>query len=360
MTSNDPFERDLIALFGLPFDLDGMDAVTDKIERAAAAERRLFLSTVNLDWLVQAERDPAFRASALASDHVTMDGVPVVKLAQLAGVKRARKVAGSDLFDALRRRPLSVFFFGGRAGAAQAADTALRSRGDRMIAAGWHDPGFGDVASMSTPAHVQTINDSGADLLVVALGAKKGQEWLMTNRAALAPPIITHLGAVVDFTAGTVARAPRALQVSGFEWAWRIGQDRALWRRYADDAAALPRLVAAAIDIRRMIGTFRAAAGEGHVSVTEDASGTALALSGRIDADDLRTPLRAAYHARLPLIVTLTDTAAPSLEALGQIMLARQLLNAAGIRCDLCMHDEHRTKLVERTLGDAPGEGLGL
>lgn len=360
LTPDSPFERDVIALFGLPFDLGTVAHLADRVARDAADDRRLFLSTVNLDWLVQAGRDPAFRASAMASDVVTMDGVPVVKLAQLAGVRGAVKVAGSDLFDHLRTKPVSVFFFGGRTGAAKAAHEALIQDNGLMHAAGWHDPGFGDVASMSTPEHLAPINESGADLLVVALGAKKGQAWLMANRAALDTPIITHLGAVVDFTAGTVARAPRALQVSGFEWAWRIGQDRALWRRYADDAAALPRLVGTAVSVRRMVAALRAGAGPGHVTVTQDASGTALALSGRIDADDLRSPLHAAWKAELPLTVTLTETAAPSLGALGQIMIARQTLNDAGIRCDLCMHDEQRVKLIERTLGEASGAKPGL
>ena len=351
-----PFDRDVIALFGLPFDVGGTEAVAARVVRAVAARERLFLSTVNLDWLVQAARDPAFRASALASDHVTMDGVPVVRLARLAGVPDAEKAAGSDLFERLRREPLSVFFFGGRPGAARAAHEALAAAGGPMRPAGHHDPGHGDVASMSTPEHLAPIEASGADLLVVALGAKKGQAWLMANRHRVSPPVITHLGAVVDFTAGTIARAPGAMQATGLEWAWRIGQDRALWRRYADDAGALPGLARTALRVRRRIEASRDGAAPGGIERAEDAGGTSLTLTGAVSADALRAALKAAPQDR-SLGVTLAEGAAPGLRVLGQLMLARQ---AWGGRYALCTRDAKTAWLASATMGEAAGPQAGL
>lgn len=138
---------------------------------------------------------------------------------------------------------LSVFFFGGPPGAAQAASEALKTSTGGLGAAGWHDPGFVDVEAMSTPTIIGKINASGADFLAVALGARKGQEWIMRNRASLTVPVISHLGAVVNFAAGTVKPAPRWMQRSGLEWLWRIKEEPALWRRYARDAVQLARLM---------------------------------------------------------------------------------------------------------------------
>lgn len=346
-----PFDRDVIALFGLPFDVDGTEAVASRVTRAVAARERLFLSTVNLDWLVQAGRDPAFRASALASDHVTMDGVPVVKLARAAGVPEAEKAAGSDLFDRLRDEPLSVFFFGGRPGAARAAHEALAAADGPMRPVGYHDPGHGDVASMSTPEHLGPIEASGADLLVVALGAKKGQAWLMANRHAVSPPVITHLGAVVDFTAGTIARAPKLLQTAGLEWAWRIGQDRALWRRYADDAGALPGLAATAVRVRRRIEASRAEAPSGSIEHNETPEGTTLRLAGAVTADQLRAALKAAPRDRA-LAVTLAEGAAPDLRVMGHLALARE---AWGVRYALCTREAKTAWLASATMGGSVG-----
>jgi N-acetylglucosaminyldiphosphoundecaprenol N-acetyl-beta-D-mannosaminyltransferase len=51
------------------------------------------------------------------------------------------------------------------------------------------------------------------------------------------------LGAVLNFEAGTIKRAPRWLQASGFEWLWRIKEEPKLWQRYAHDGAVLMRFV---------------------------------------------------------------------------------------------------------------------
>lgn len=50
---------------------------------------------------------------------------------------------------------------------------------------------------------------------------------------------MSHLGAVVNFVAGSVRRAPHWMQNSGLEWLWRIREEPALWRRYATDGWAL-------------------------------------------------------------------------------------------------------------------------
>jgi N-acetylglucosaminyldiphosphoundecaprenol N-acetyl-beta-D-mannosaminyltransferase len=78
---------------------------------------------------------------------------------------------------------------------------------------------------------------------VVSLGARKGQAWIERNRMRLHAPLISHLGAVVNFVAGSVTRAPRWMQQAGLEWLWRIKEEPTLWRRYAGDAVAFARLL---------------------------------------------------------------------------------------------------------------------
>ncbi|MCD8512378.1 MAG: WecB/TagA/CpsF family glycosyltransferase, partial [Nitrincola sp.] len=101
-----------------------------------------------------------------------------------------------------------------------------------------HDPGRGDVASMSTPEIIEKINLSQADFLVVSLGAKKGQAWILHNLDKIQVPVVSHLGAVVNFVAGTVKRAPKVWQKLGLEWLWRIVEEPYLWKRYASDGFA--------------------------------------------------------------------------------------------------------------------------
>jgi N-acetylglucosaminyldiphosphoundecaprenol N-acetyl-beta-D-mannosaminyltransferase len=137
-----------------------------------------------------------------------------------------------------------VYFFGGPDGAAEAAARRINAESAGMRCVGYQCPGFGSVEEMSGADRIDRINASGADFLVVALGARKGQAWIERNRSRLQTPIISHLGAVVNFAAGTVSRAPRWMQRSGLEWLWRIKEEPALWRRYWNDGKALLYLLA--------------------------------------------------------------------------------------------------------------------
>lgn len=101
------------------------------------------------------------------------------------------------------------------------------------------DPGVMTAAKMDDPATLERINATGADFLLVALGAQKGRAWLMDNRQKLTVPIASHLGATLNFLAGTIRRAPVGLRRLGLEWLWRIGQEPYLATRYLFDGVRL-------------------------------------------------------------------------------------------------------------------------
>jgi N-acetylglucosaminyldiphosphoundecaprenol N-acetyl-beta-D-mannosaminyltransferase len=131
--------------------------------------------------------------------------------------------------------PLRIFFFGGEGDAAEQAAANIQSISTGMEACGFLNPGMGSIESMSSEEITQQINDSQADFLLVALGAKKGQQWIMHNREKLNVPVISHLGAVVNFVAGNIDRAPDRWQKMGLEWLWRIVQEPGLFKRYFYD-----------------------------------------------------------------------------------------------------------------------------
>ena len=239
--------RNVHCLFGLAFDDIDMDATVLHIRRCADERIPCFISTPNVNWVVAAQHDAALRASVWHSDLCLADGRPIVWAARWLGVPIRERVAGADLFERLRRgdggRPLKVYFFGGADGVAQRAAAVLNTEQGGLHCVGHESPGFGSVEDMSDDATIERINASGADFIVVALGAKKGQAWIERNRNRLAPPLISHLGAVINFVAGNVSRAPWVLRRLGLEWLWRIKEEPALWRRYASDGLAWVRLV---------------------------------------------------------------------------------------------------------------------
>jgi N-acetylglucosaminyldiphosphoundecaprenol N-acetyl-beta-D-mannosaminyltransferase len=238
---DDRFARDVHCVLGLPVDIVGLDEAVARVRDAVARRQPCFLSTPNLNFVVAARSDAEFRDSVIASDLNVADGMPLVWVAKLCRIPLIERVAGADIFQQLkapRGEPLAVYLYGGADGVAAAAERRLNDEASGLVCVGHESPGYGPVESLCRPASLARINASGADFLIVSLGAKKGQSWIGRNLSRLAVPVVSHLGAVVNFAAGAVRRAPAWMQRSGLEWLWRIRQERALLGRYLADGLA--------------------------------------------------------------------------------------------------------------------------
>jgi N-acetylglucosaminyldiphosphoundecaprenol N-acetyl-beta-D-mannosaminyltransferase len=112
-----------------------------------------------------------------------------------------------------------------------------------MVCCGFYNPGFVSVEQIISSDIIYNINQNKPDFIVVALVAQKGQKWIQTNKQVLNAPVISHLGAVINFVAGSVERAPEFWQNIGLEWLLRIKQEPSLWRRYFFDGLTLFKLL---------------------------------------------------------------------------------------------------------------------
>jgi len=234
--------RDVHALLGLVFDRIDLAGAAKHVERCVSTRRRCFLSTPNVNFVAAAAHEREFRGSVLRSDLSLADGFPIVLAARWMGIGLPGRVAGADLFERLQsagrsaqRPPIKLFLFGGPPGAGAQAATQLARQAQGFECVGHDEGGFGDIGAMSSEATIARINASGADFVLVALGAKKGQAWIERNRSRLQAPVISHLGAVINFAAQSIERAPVWMRRAGLEWAWRIVQEPQLWRRYWND-----------------------------------------------------------------------------------------------------------------------------
>jgi len=245
------FDRKEVCLLGLPFDVVDEGGAADILKLSIEKGQRCFLSTPNLNFVIAAMRDTYFRDSVLVSDLSVADGMPLIWISRLLGLPLPERVAGSSLFERMRTHNAStkikVFFFGGLDTVAEDAVEALNLDSPGMSAVGSYNPGFGSVEEMSKASIIDEINAIQPDFLVVSLGAKKGQSWILANQSRLNAAVVSHLGAVVNFVAGTVERAPGLWQKLGLEWVWRIIEEPNLWKRYLCDGLELLRILASRI-----------------------------------------------------------------------------------------------------------------
>lgn len=203
------------------------------------------LATINLDHLVKLRGDPTFREAYAAQDLVVADGNPIVWLARLAR-RPVTLVPGSDLVMPLSRLaaaeaiPIALVGTTDAALEAAAAHIAAEAPGARIVARIAPPMGF-DPASPTAAELLRRVEDSGARLCFIALGAPK-QERLAARGRNEAPSVgFASVGAGLDFLAGNQQRAPQWVRRIAMEWVWRmLSAPRRLVPRYAKCAAILP------------------------------------------------------------------------------------------------------------------------
>ena len=241
--------RRVYSILGLPFDALSMDEVVARLYSAIDTKQKCFVSTPNLNFLAASQTQLVFWQSVINSDLSLADGMPLIWIARLLGIPLKERLAGSGLIEVLmhsRQRapnPLKVYFFGGMDGVADLACQKVAEKSVGLRCVGSLSPGFGSIEEISEPSIIEGINNSGAQFIIVSLGAEKGQRWIEHNRHRLDAPVISHLGAVVNFIAGTVDRAPLFWQRTGLEWLWRVKQEPALWKRYFFDGLIFLKLI---------------------------------------------------------------------------------------------------------------------
>lgn len=238
-----------------------VDAVTMSEARARLREAmygpRLFqVATVNLDFLAGARADKEVWQALGCSSLNVPDGAPVVWLARLLGHHVPERVAGADLAPMLVRDAaeagVGVFLLGGEGGAAAAAAERWQATIPGVRIAGWYEPPRTSVDRMDHDEIIGRIADSGARVLLVALGHPKQELWIHRNRDRLPVSIAIGVGQVLDLVAGRARRAPAWMQEAGLEWLYRMAKEpRRLAGRYAGDARLLGAM-SASIALRRL------------------------------------------------------------------------------------------------------------
>ncbi len=199
------------------------------------------LFTLNPDHLYHLQRNPDFAAAYADAVMVSSDSKYVFWALGAIGRPIKCKTSGSDIVPAYYKHhagnpAVKIFFLGAKPGVAQMALERVNGIVGRDIVVGAHGPSFNFVNDAAESAAViEMINASGATCLIVGLGAPKQEVWMHRNRHLL-PGVKVYMGvgAVIDYEAEAVKRAPGWMNRNGLEWVYRITTEpKRYWRRYA-------------------------------------------------------------------------------------------------------------------------------
>jgi N-acetylglucosaminyldiphosphoundecaprenol N-acetyl-beta-D-mannosaminyltransferase len=217
-------------------DAVGLEGALVAIERLVQSRRGGAVFTPNVDHVVVADRHPTFRAAYARADLSLCDGKALFWASRILGHPLPAKVSGADLFVPVVRLAASrgwrVFLLGGGPGvAAEAAGRLERELG--VTIAGVSSPAVGLAPTPEEGDEIARIAAARPHLVIVCLGAPKGELFIERARARLGPAVSLQLGASLDFYLGRLRRAPRFMQRVGLEWLFRLCQEpRRLAHRY--------------------------------------------------------------------------------------------------------------------------------
>jgi len=238
-----------VSLFGLPFVAADRHGIVEEVLTRVRAAEHIFVLTVNVDILVkflQEAGDEQFQMACRAAELVVADGMPIVWASRLVGKPLPSRVAGVDLMvdlcKAAAEHDLAVSFLGAPPGVGERVVTLLTAQFPQLRVAGVYAPplGFETISSEMSKA-INAANKGAPDLLFVALGSPKAENWVHLVRSQLQAHAVIGVGGALDMLSGRVLRAPRWMQNAGVEWAWRLWQEPArLWRRYLVDDIKFP------------------------------------------------------------------------------------------------------------------------
>ncbi|MCX7098239.1 MAG: WecB/TagA/CpsF family glycosyltransferase [Methylococcales bacterium] len=211
-----------------------MAEALDWIEQRVLAKHKAMVAFVNPGCLNIAYTHQEYRQVLQNVERVLPDGIGLNIGCRLLNQALLANVNGTDLFPRLCERAAlgayPLFLLGGQAGVAELAAKAMQQRYPGLLIAGVQDGFFSDAQESQV---IDTINNSGAALLLVGFGVPKQELWLAKHREQLQPTVCMGIGGLFDYYSGRIPRAPVWLREIGLEWSWRLMQEPGrMWRRY--------------------------------------------------------------------------------------------------------------------------------
>ena len=189
---------------------------------------------VNPDCLNKIFKDRDYFQILQQADLVLPDGIGLTIAGNMLQTPLKENVNGTDMLPFLcemaAQEGCSLFLLGGRPGIADSMAEQLREKYGVEVAGTAH--GYFDRETENERICEQ-INQSGAEILLVAFGAPLQEKWISENKARLRARVLMGVGGLFDFYSGRTRRAPRWLREIGLEWLYRMVQEPGrMWRRY--------------------------------------------------------------------------------------------------------------------------------
>lgn len=227
----------MFEILGVRIDTASLEEVKKTVELWLNGSEQKKIFTPNPEMLVLANKFPHFKEVLNKGDLNLCDGFGIT----LVTVGKIKRIPGSDflweLCELAKKNNKSIFLLGtSDDGVLSKAKDALNKRFVQLKIVGTDVGPEIEIVNGDIKVDVQQnvdilkkINESGADVLVVAFGQMKQELWIEQFLSSLPNVKLSiGVGGALDYISGKVKRAPKFLRIIGLEWLWRLIQEP--WR----------------------------------------------------------------------------------------------------------------------------------
>ena len=221
-------------LWGVTFDNVSMNYAVSKARglilnpESTSANMIVTLNAIGMETVID---DPEFAAIVKDSAMVLADGSGLCLGMKILGTPVQERVAGIDFAEQLCRTASAekwpVYFIGAVGDTAKICAEAMQEKFPGLIVAGARD-GYFDIEDTAIP---DAIVQSGAKIVLAAMGQPRQEKWLALHRERLGNILAVGVGGAFDVFSGKLERAPKWMQKIGLEWLYRMLQEPSRWRK---------------------------------------------------------------------------------------------------------------------------------
>ena len=222
------------SIFGIPLTLCSLDEGVRLIENLVSDKTPQMVVLANAHTLNLAYEQEDYKKVLNAAAVVLRDGTGVSWAVRRKGIPSGHNFVGTDFVPDFCRytsqKGYRFFFLGSEPGVAEAARKNLESLVPDVVVTGQQHGYFSEDQSAEI---IEAINATRSDILLVAMGNPKQEQWIARHLDHLNVPVCIGVGALFDYLSGRVTRAPRWMLDLGLEWIFRLLLEPGrMWKRY--------------------------------------------------------------------------------------------------------------------------------
>jgi N-acetylglucosaminyldiphosphoundecaprenol N-acetyl-beta-D-mannosaminyltransferase len=236
LTAVDGDGRSASRVFGIPIELAQPAEMLRTITGWVGSGTPHRVMYVNAHVVNESRAIPELRRALESAELVYCDGYGVRLAARVLEVPVPHRMTGADwvwgLAALCEAAGSSLYLLGSDPPIAQQAATRLKRWYPDLNIAGSHH-GYFDLDSPHSERVIEDINSRDPDIVIVGMGTPKQELWVQRNADRLNADVLWTVGALLDYIAGRVPRAPRWLSDNGLEWIFRLAvEPHRMWKRY--------------------------------------------------------------------------------------------------------------------------------